>query len=480
MHDETCSHIADAALQADTGKVVGECALCFENNVKAMEFCVCCRLFFCKTHTGLHKEKTQHTVTLSETAVHCGECNKTVDSPGTLQRITLGQDSSPETCPHSATEESPQKVKQKCTYCPIEENLWVCLSCGHTGCGRKQYDGSGGDEHALQHFTETQHPLACKVGTVAKRKGDVYCYQCDRAVSAPIDTLQRFGVDIDRSARTEKTVGEAEEDLNAAAKFNQLLSTKIEHMREEKTRTRIGNIGNSCYLSAFFYVLSRVAENIPPVEAHYRQCLESPPDCVLCQSLKLLSALGSDGKTVYPHTLKSCLLRAGLPLEGQQDLAEMFLLTLNLLEAFGAEWAKRFCTKTLQVSHCAVCANSKKEAAQSLFLSVPIPDSGTASIETLFLEYFSPTETGERCPCGNAFETKQALAELPGLLSVQLNRFGYAQGGVYKKETEIACQDVLFLDAFVAPLQTPDGELVETLLAMGVDRKLAEKALSST
>jgi len=26
------------------------------------------------------------------------------------------------------------------------------MSCGHLGCGRKNWDGTGGNNHAVQHF----------------------------------------------------------------------------------------------------------------------------------------------------------------------------------------------------------------------------------------------------------------------------------------------------------------------------------------
>jgi len=36
-----------------------------------------------------------------------------------------------------------------CKSCDLSTNLWLCLTCGALGCGRKQPDGSGGNGHAV-------------------------------------------------------------------------------------------------------------------------------------------------------------------------------------------------------------------------------------------------------------------------------------------------------------------------------------------
>lgn len=71
-------------------------------------------------------------------------------------RLRLGED-------HSIL--NPQKWH--CVNCNTTESVWACLKCSHVACGHYI------DEHSLQHFHETQHPLAMEV-----RELDVFCFAC--------------------------------------------------------------------------------------------------------------------------------------------------------------------------------------------------------------------------------------------------------------------------------------------------------------
>ena len=54
----------------------------------------------------------------------------------------------------------------KCARCDKTDNLWLNLHDGTILCGRKFWDGSGGNNHAVDHYNETQRPLAVKLGTI--------------------------------------------------------------------------------------------------------------------------------------------------------------------------------------------------------------------------------------------------------------------------------------------------------------------------
>lgn len=64
------------------------------------------------------------------------------------------------TCPVCRYCQTPQPVDgNKCFECDSNESLWICLICGHIGCGR--YLRS----HAKRHFQETQHTYSLELGT---------------------------------------------------------------------------------------------------------------------------------------------------------------------------------------------------------------------------------------------------------------------------------------------------------------------------
>lgn len=43
----------------------------------------------------------------------------------------------------------------QCSKCDKTDNLWMNLSDGTVLCGRKFFDGTGGNNHALEHYQAT-------------------------------------------------------------------------------------------------------------------------------------------------------------------------------------------------------------------------------------------------------------------------------------------------------------------------------------
>ncbi|KAF2749767.1 zf-UBP-domain-containing protein [Sporormia fimetaria CBS 119925] len=64
-------------------------------------------------------------------------------------------------------------VEVECAVCGTTQNLWICLICGNTGCGR--YD----EAHAFKHFEETGHAYAMDLAanTVWDYVGDGYVHR---------------------------------------------------------------------------------------------------------------------------------------------------------------------------------------------------------------------------------------------------------------------------------------------------------------
>lgn len=64
------------------------------------------------------------------------------------------------TCPVCRCVQTPELAESSvCMECDDAEGLWICLICGHVGCGRYQ----GG--HAATHFRSTNHTYALQLGS---------------------------------------------------------------------------------------------------------------------------------------------------------------------------------------------------------------------------------------------------------------------------------------------------------------------------
>lgn len=99
----------------------------------------------------------------------------------------------------------------KCGLCELNQNLWICLHCGHLGCGRKYFDGTGGNGHAVDHFKTTGHAVAVKTGTIsAEGNASIFCYHCDDDVKdeALREHLKTLGIEVNEMQKTEKTMAE--------------------------------------------------------------------------------------------------------------------------------------------------------------------------------------------------------------------------------------------------------------------------------
>uniref|UniRef100_A0A8D2FGG6 BRCA1 associated protein n=1 Tax=Theropithecus gelada TaxID=9565 RepID=A0A8D2FGG6_THEGE len=108
-----------------------------------------------------------------------------------------------EDCPVCRYCQTPEPVEEnKCFECGVQENLWICLICGHIGCGRYV------SRHAYKHFEETQHTYAMQLTNhrvwdyagdnyvhrlvASKTDGKIVQYECegDTCQEEKIDALQ--------------------------------------------------------------------------------------------------------------------------------------------------------------------------------------------------------------------------------------------------------------------------------------------------
>ena len=224
-----------------------------------------------------------------------------------------------EGCEHTLTldQSGAHRIASKsmahCGECELAANLWLCMTCGHLGCGRKNWDGTGGNNHAIDHSKSTNHPLVCKLGTITpdgtackqlfivlKFLIAIYCYACDddRNDDLLSQHMAVLGIDIATQKKTEKTVQEMDLELN----LNLQLSKIIEEGKQliplfGPGLTGLENLGNSCYLNSVVQVLF----SIPEFRTHYHDnaqlhlltCDKFSPECIMCQVSKLVDGLQS-------------------------------------------------------------------------------------------------------------------------------------------------------------------------------------------
>ncbi|KAG8045863.1 hypothetical protein GUJ93_ZPchr0008g11449 [Zizania palustris] len=148
----------------------------------------------------------------------------------------------------------------KCSKCDKTENLWLNLTDGMILCGRRLWDGSGGNNHAIEHYEQTKYPLAVKLGTITAdlEAADVFSYPEDDSVEDPLlaKHLSHFGIDFSSLQKTEMTTAERELDHNTNFDWNRIQeSGKDAEPLYGPGFTGFVNLGNSCYMASVLQVM---------------------------------------------------------------------------------------------------------------------------------------------------------------------------------------------------------------------------------
>lgn len=244
----------------------------------------------------------------------------------------------------------------KCQNCDLTTNLWLNLTDGSILCGRRFFDGTGGNDHAVDHYRQTGYPLAVKLGTITKDgKGDVYSYKEDDMVENPhlAKHLNHFGIKITQLEKTEKSMVELELALNQRVGEWNLLCESASNLEpiSGPGYTGMKNLGNSCYLNSVMQVvftmpdfIQRYVAKAPEIFSAYPS---DPANDFNVQMAKLgtglLSgkysgvagnSLDSDSSGVAPLMFKQVIGRGNADFSGkqQQDAQEFFLHLINVLE----------------------------------------------------------------------------------------------------------------------------------------------------
>ncbi|XRB14436.1 ubiquitin carboxyl-terminal hydrolase [Pseudoscourfieldia marina] len=205
---------------------------------------------------------------------------------------------------------SPDPKKWKCMESGATENLWLNLSDGFIGSGRRNWDGSGGNGAAIRHYEEMKaqgkdYPLAVKLGTITPNGADVFSYapdENDLVTDANLkDHLSHWGIDIMKQTKTDKTMAELTLDLNQSFEFDKVTEAGKD-LQAVSGAGRIGlsNLGNSCYIASILQLLASIDDVAAPnmaMAASLRASVPASSEATadeLVQFAKAMEALRGD------------------------------------------------------------------------------------------------------------------------------------------------------------------------------------------
>eukprot|EP00013_Stygamoeba_regulata_P008730 CAMPEP_0177681098 /NCGR_PEP_ID=MMETSP0447-20121125/30529_1 /TAXON_ID=0 /ORGANISM="Stygamoeba regulata, Strain BSH-02190019" /LENGTH=875 /DNA_ID=CAMNT_0019190481 /DNA_START=77 /DNA_END=2704 /DNA_ORIENTATION=- len=319
---------------------------------------------------------------------------------------------------------SPRPEDWKCAESGMRENLWLNLSTGYIGSGRRNFDGTGGTGAALKHFEETgsKYPLVVKLGTITAQGADVYSYAPDEndAVLDPYlaEHLAHWGIDVMQQRKTAKTTDELSIALNKDHQFGgDRICESGKELEQVTGPGLIGmqNIGNSCYMNSVMQVLHSLPEVRERFEGHFERvyALARGPTDVETQLCKLGVALQDEKFSVdlskksntddsapiepfprpviVPNLLKASVANGhpDFSSKEQQDAYEYLLHVISLLERLehasgrkAEDTSKLFKCLCEQRVECLQSNKVRYTQASNVGISLPIPmEAGVDKVE---------------------------------------------------------------------------------------------------
>lgn len=404
----------------------------------------------------------------------------------------------------------------QCRSCDLRENIWMCLHCGFLGCGRRQFDGSGGNNHAIDHALATGHSVVVKMGTIhmdgtGAAVADTYCYSCDEPVVDPeLEThLLLLGIHPREQRKTDRSMAELELEQNLKMEWSKITEQGKELQRVAGPGlTGLGNVGNSCYLAAVVQVLlsmpafivrfysgmdehffdSRIDHVAPAAsyETQWRRLAHG----LLCGSYGVLDddpLADRNHKPIQPSLFKyvTCRRHPLFSTGAQQDAAEFLQFLCEQLDSeqlTGASSASSNPVGSLRMKlqsrlQCRACKRVRYLSEESLLLSAPVASSseepstdinGGPSMGSCVAALFSEEQIDDfdcpHCQKKTTAATSLSMTNMPDFVAIQLRRFvvDVSRGfDVRKVDTTVSSTLELNLEVFRAPARGSGGEELE-------------------
>ncbi|CCG83512.1 RING finger protein [Taphrina deformans PYCC 5710] len=180
--------------------------------LKELPTCVVCLERMDATTTGLLTIACEHTF-------HCSCISKWVDAQATCP-----------ICRFSVARDGLTSTNMRCSieHCISDRNLWMCLLCGTTNCGRYE------SQHAIKHHESTRHAFAMDL-----ESGRIWDYSSDAYVHRLLQ--DKLGVPHPHESSKQNALGKSA-DYTDTLEFEELLSTQLESQRlfyEEQVSTAV-------------------------------------------------------------------------------------------------------------------------------------------------------------------------------------------------------------------------------------------------
>ncbi|XP_067648406.1 ubiquitin carboxyl-terminal hydrolase 5 [Eurosta solidaginis] len=273
----------------------------------------------------------------------------------------------------------------KCEKCDLKNNLWLNLTDGSILCGRKFFDGSGGNDHAVEHYREVGYPLAVKLGTIsADGKPDVFSYPEDDMVN---DThlekhLAHFGINMAAMKKSEKSMVELELEINQRIGEWSLLTESDSELQPlaGPGYTGMRNLGNSCYINSVMQVIFTLTDFIKRyvgegADKYFNAFPSDPANDFNIQMSKLgnglwsgkyssisENSLDSECTGISPAMFKNVIGKnhPDFSTKQQQDAYDFYLHLINIIERNSRNEKNPVDALTINFEERVECMSSKK------------------------------------------------------------------------------------------------------------------------